>query len=331
MPKKPNITLLAMGGTIAGSSTSCIDSSYSSGKLDISELFKNIPNIDKIANINAHQVANIGSQDLDTDTLLSLARAVKKALSDKNVDGVVIVHGTDTLEESAYFLNLTINTKKPIVLTGAMRSNSSISSDGDMNIFNALCVATNKKSRKKGVLVVLNDEIHCAREVTKASTSSLNAFASIDSGKIGQVYYGAVAFYLKSTKLHTYKSEFDIENITHLPKVYIVYGNFGDTDVFVNAALKDGAKGIISAGLGNGNINPPTLKALKNASENGVFVVRSSRVGSGIINPHGEIDDKQYGFLTSDNLNPQKARILLMLALLQTKNRKKIEKLFLRY
>lgn len=329
--KKPNIIILATGGTIAGSGNSSISSSYVSGGLHVDELMLNIPNLDKIANIKCEQIANIGSQAMNNEILLLLARRVDELLLDSKVDGVVIIHGTDTLEESAYFLNLTIKSKKPIIFTGAMRPSSSISSDGAMNILNAVSVASCKKSQKMGILVVMNDEIHSAREVTKTNTSSLDTFDSPNSGKIGVVHYGEVNFYMKSLRKHTYKSEFDIKNITHLPKVDIIYSHINDTDIFVKASMNSDAKGIISTGLGNGNIYPITLKALHVSTQKGIIVARSSRVKSGIINPKGEIDDKQYGFITTDNLNPQKARILLSLCLAKTEDKKLIQKAFFRY
>lgn len=331
MSKKPNITILATGGTIAGSGNSSVGSAYISGGLDVHGLLSNIPNLEKIANIKGEQISDIGSQEMSHEVLIKLAKRVDTLLLDDSIDGVVIIHGTDTMEESSYFLNLTVKSKKPIVFTGAMRSNSSISADGDMNIFNALNVASNKESFKKGVLVVMNDEIHLAREVTKAKTSALDAFISPNSGKIGNVYYGCVKFYTKSLRYHTYKSEFDIKHIKNLPRVDIIYSHLSDTDIFVKAARKANAKGIVSAGFGNGNIYPSTLKALHEVSKKGLIVVRSSKVGQGNVSPKGEIDDDKYGFITADNLNPQKARILLSLALLKTKNRKKIEKIFLKY
>lgn len=329
--KKPNITLLATGGTIAGSGNSSIKGDYTSGGLHVEELISDIPDLDKVANIQGEQIANIGSQAMDDEILLRLAKRVDELLLDDGVDGIVVIHGTDTLEESAYFLNLTIKSKKPIIFTGAMRSSSSISSDGAMNILNAISVASCKKSQKMGVLVVINDEIHSAREVTKIDTTSLNAFSSPNSGKVGVVHYGKVSFYMQSLKKHTYKSEFDIKNINSLPKIDIIYSHLNGTDTFVKASIKSGTKGIISAGFGNGNIYPTTLKALHVSSQKGIIVVRSSRVGSGKVSTQGEIDDKKYGFITADNLNPQKARILLSLALLKTNRKIDIQKIFFKY
>ncbi len=326
-----NIIILATGGTIAGSGESAVGSGYKAGGLDIDELLKAVPNINKLANIKGEQIANIGSQDMDNNTLITLAKKAQEYANKEEIDGIVVIHGTDTMEESAYFLNLTVNTKKPIVFTGAMRSSTSLSSDGAMNMYNAVSVASSKKSRKKGVLVVMNDEIHLAREVSKKDTSSLNAFSSPNSGKIGTAYYGYVKFYTKSLKRHTYKSEFSIKDIHELPHVDIIYSHINDTSLHVKASLHVKTKGIISAGLGNGNIYHKTLKSLHEATKNGVIVARSSRVGQGIIGTKGEVDDKKYGFITTDNLNPQKARILLSLGLCKTSDRKKLQKMFFRY
>ncbi len=324
-----NIIILATGGTIAGSGKSAVGSGYKAGGLDINELLQAVPNIEKLANIKGEQVANIGSQDMDNDTLINLAKKAQYFADKKEVDGIVVIHGTDTMEESAYFLNLTVNTKKPIVFTGAMRSSTSLSSDGAMNMYNAVSVARSKKARKKGVLVVMNDEIHLAREVSKRQTSSLNAFGSPNSGKIGTAYYGYVKFYTKSLRRHTYKSEFNINDINSLPRVEIMYSHVNDT--FLHVKPNSDIKGIISAGFGNGNIYHKTLENLHKMTKNGIVVARSSRVGQGTISVQGEIDDEKYNFITTDNLNPQKARILLSLGLSKTSNRKKLQKMFFRY
>ncbi len=324
---KKNISIFSMGGTIAGSSSSSVSAAYSSGKIELDKLLSHLP-LEKIAKIKSYQLANIGSQEMDEKHLLLLAKTVQKEVDKKDVDGVLILHGTDTLEESAYFLHLCIKTKKPVVFTGAMRSNSSLSNDGDLNIFNALKVASSKKSRKHGVLVVLNDQIHSAREVCKQNTSSLQTFASPNSGALGFVHYGKVEFLLKSLKKHSYKSKLDAKP---LPRVDIIYAHLNDTDIFVHSALKAGAKGIVVAGFGNGNIHPLTLKALQDASKKGVVVLRSSRVGSGKVSENGEIDDKKLGFLSARDLNPQKARILLQLALNKTQKLDNLQNILAHY
>ena len=328
---KPNITILATGGTIAGSGDSAVKSAYSAGAVTVDKLLAAVPDINKMATIKGEQISNIGSQEMTNKVWLKLAKRVNELLKKDDVDGVVITHGTDTMEATAYFLNLTVKSKKPIVLVGAMRSGSSMSADGPLNLYNAVSVATSDKTSSKGVLVVMNDEIHSAREVTKTNTSAVNAFSSVNTGKIGTVYYGNVNYYMQPTRKNTAQSEFDIEKIDSLPRVDIVYGHANDTDAFVNAAVKAGAKGIIHAGMGNGNLFPKTQKALGEAVKSGVVVARTSRVGSGRTNLHGEVDDEKYGFIATDNLNAQKARVLLMLGLTKTQDKKKLQEMYFNY
>ncbi|PAF50911.1 L-asparaginase 2 [Helicobacter sp. 13S00401-1] len=331
MLAKPNIVILATGGTIAGSSNSATNSSYTAGVVGVDKLLEAVPELKNIANIKGEQVSNIGSQDMNDEVWLKLARRVDTLLKQKDVDGVVITHGTDTMEETAYFLDLVVKTKKPIVLVGAMRSATSMSSDGALNLYNAVSVAASKQSIGKGVLVVMNDEIHAAREVTKTDTTSVNTFASPNAGKLGMVYYGHVKYYMESTRKNTYKSGFNIEDISSLPRVDIIYAHPNDTPDFVNLAIKNGAKAIVLAGMGDGNPYPSVLKALAEAVKKGVIVVRGSRTGSGYVVRNEEVNDDKYGFLTSDDLNVQKARVLLQVALTKTSDPKKIQKYFSEY
>lgn len=328
---KPTIAILATGGTIAGSSSGDLNSSYTSGAIGVDKLIAAVPKLMDIANIKGEQISNIGSQAMNNEVWLKLAKRVNEILSKGEADGVVITHGTDTMEESAYFLNLVLKTNKPVVLTGAMRNSTSLSPDGPLNLFNAVSVAANKNSSNKGVLVVMNDEIHSARDVTKSNTTNVATFKSPNSGKIGVVYYGDVKFYMQPLRKHTTQTEFDINEIKELPRVDIIYDFANMNDDFVASSLKNGAKGIINAGLGNGNIYPSVEKALADAVKKGVVVIRDSRVYSGETTQNGETDDKKYGFLTSDNLNPQKARILLMLALSKDYDPAKIQECFFKY
>ncbi|AQW84443.1 asparaginase II [Campylobacter pinnipediorum subsp. pinnipediorum] len=325
---KPTVYILATGGTIAGSGSGALDSSYTSGTVTVDKLISAVPEINKIATIKGEQISNIGSQEMNNEVWLKLASRVNELLVNGNADGVVITHGTDTMEETAYFLNLVVKSDKPIVMVGAMRNSSSLSADGPLNLFNAVNVAIDKNSIGKGVVVVMNDEIHAAREVTKTNTTSVSTFKSPNSGKIGTVFYGKVKYYMNPIRKHTLNSDFDIANIKELPRVDIIYSHTNDNADFVNTALKNNAKGIISAGMGNGNPYPSVLNALFDGVKNGVIVVRDSRVGSGETTLNGEVDDDKYGFITSDNLNAQKARVLLMLALTKTNDKDKIAKIF---
>ena len=326
---KPTIYILATGGTIAGSGSGALDTSYTSGTVTVDKLIAAVPDINKIATIKGEQISNIGSQEMNNEVWFKLANRVNELLTSGKADGVVITHGTDTMEETAYFLNLVVKSDKPIVMVGAMRNSGSLSADGPLNIFNAGNVAMNKEAVGKGVMVVMNDEIHAAREVTKTNTTAVDTFKSPNSGKIGTVFYGNVKFYMNPTRKHTVNSAFDITKIKELPRVDIIYSHSNDNPDFVNLAVKNGAKGIINAGMGNGNPFPNALEALGEAVKAGVVVVRDSRVGSGETTLNGEVDDGKYGFLASDNLNAQKARVLLMLALTQTTDKAKIQELFL--
>ena len=326
---KPTIYILATGGTIAGSGSGALDTSYTSGTVTVDKLIAAVPEINKIATIKGEQISNIGSQEMNNEVWFKLANRVNELLTSGKADGVVITHGTDTMEETAYFLNLVVKSDKPIVMVGAMRNSGSLSADGPLNIFNAVNVAMNKEAAGKGVMVVMNDEIHAAREVTKTNTTAVDTFKSPNSGKIGTVFYGNVKFYMNPVRKHTVNSAFDITKIKELPRVDIIYSHSNDNPDFVNLAVKNGAKGIVNAGMGNGNPFPSALEALGEAVKGGVVVVRDSRVGSGETTLNGEVDDGKYGFLASDNLNAQKARVLLMLALTQTTDKAKIQELFL--
>ena len=326
---KPTIYILATGGTIAGSGSGALDTSYTSGTVTVDKLIAAVPEINKIATIKGEQISNIGSQEMNNEVWFKLANRVNELLTSGKADGIVITHGTDTMEETAYFLNLVVKSDKPIVMVGAMRNSGSLSADGPLNIYNAVNVAMCKKAVGKGVMVVMNDEIHAAREVTKTNTTAVDTFKSPNSGKIGTVFYGNVKFYMNPVRKHTVNSAFDITKIKELPRVDIIYSHSNDNPDFVNLAVKNGAKGIVNAGMGNGNPFPSALEALGEAVKGGVVVVRDSRVGSGETTLNGEVDDGKYGFLASDNLNAQKARVLLMLALTQTTDKAKIQEFFL--
>ncbi|MGB2552569.1 type II asparaginase [Campylobacter sp. MOP51] len=326
---KPTIYILATGGTIAGSGSGALDTSYTSGTVTVDKLIAAVPDINKIATIKGEQISNIGSQEMNNEVWLKLANRVNELLSSGKADGVVITHGTDTMEETAYFLNLVVKSDKPIVMVGAMRNSTSLSADGPLNLFNAVNVAMSKDSVGKGVVVVMNDEIHAAREVTKMNTTSVDTFKSPNTGRIGTVFYGNVKYYMTPARKHTVNSAFDIAKIKELPRVDIIYSHSNDNPDFVNMAVKMGAKGIINAGMGNGNPFPSALEALGEAVKGGVVVVRDSRVGTGETTMNGEVDDTKYGFVTSDNLNVQKARVLLMLGLATTNDKAKIQEFFL--
>jgi len=329
-PVLPNIKILATGGTIAGSASSSTETKeYKPGVLDISTLIKAVPGLEKIANISGEQIANISSSNMNNEIMLKLALRVNELLSDKGTDGIVITHGTDTMEETAYFLNLTVKSAKPVVVVGSMRPATAISADGPLNLYNAVVLAANKTAKEKGVLVALNERIHGARDVAKTNTTAVDTFKSPEFGCLGFVMDGKVFFYRTTTRRHTANTEFAIDFIKTLPRVDILYGHENGTGDFVEAAVKAGAQGIVHAGSGDGSIFSTTKEALREAGKMGVIVVRSSRVGSGMVTHTA--DDGKDGFVTSDTLNPQKARILLMLALTKTSDIKKIQQFFDEY
>ncbi|MEH7147418.1 type II asparaginase [Priestia megaterium] len=326
----PNVKILATGGTIAGSSQSSTDTTgYESGALDIKTIIKAVPELKKLANVSGEQIVNIGSQNINNSILLKLAKRINTLLASKDVDGIVVTHGTDTLEETAYFLNLVVKSQKPVVIVGSMRPATAISADGPLNLYNAVEIASSKEAKDKGVLVTLNDRIGAARYITKTNTTATDTFKSAEQGYVGEIAGGKVVFYNEPIRKHTTKSIFNVSKLDKLPQVDILYTYQNDNRYLYDAAVNAGAKGIVVAGSGNGSMSDTALEGAKDAVKKGVVITKSSRVGSGIVT-HEASDDKDK-FVTSDSLNPQKARILLMLALTKTKNPKKIQDYFDEY
>jgi len=323
-----HVTILATGGTIAGAAESGTQSGYTSGAVTIDAMLAAVPGIDKIAKVKGEQVSNVGSQDMTFDILLKVAKRINELAKDPGVDGIVITHGTDTMEESAYFLNLTAKTEKPVVMVGSMRPSTAVSADGPLNLYNAVAVAADPKAKGRGVLVVMNDQIHAAHSLTKTSTTSVETFMSPQRGLVGIVSYGKPDFYNSPTWKHTSQTEFDITNVTKLPRVDVIFAAADSSPDLIGSAVANGAKGIVVAGVGNGNMNKASVDAAANAVKKGVVVVRSSRVPTGVVGRNVEIDDDKLGFVASDELNPQKARILLSLALLKPRPVDAMQKLY---
>lgn len=319
-----NIKVLATGGTIAGSSDSNTDTTgYKSGALGIDKVIASVPQLKDIANVTGEQVANVGSENVDNALLLKLAKRVNQLLNDDQVDGIVVTHGTDTLEETAYFLHLVVKSNKPVVVVGSMRPASAISADGPLNLYHAVKIASTKEAKGKGVMVTLNDRIASARFITKTNTTTTDSFKSLEQGYIGEVAGEVVSFYNEPTRKHTADSEFDISKLKELPQVDILYGYQNDQKYVYDAAVKAGAKGIVVAAAGNGTMSTEAINGATDAVKKNVVIVRSSRAGNGIVT-HEKMDDEHH-FVSSDSLNPQKARILLMLALTKTKDPDKIQ------
>lgn len=328
----PNVVVLATGGTIAGSgATSTTTVGYTAAKVGIEKLLSAVPEIHKVANVKGEQVFQIASENMTNANWLVLAKRVNTYLASKNVDGIVITHGTDTLEETAYFLNLVVKSSKPVVLVGSMRPPTALSADGPINLYNAVILAGSKEARGKGVLVCLNDVINGARDVTKTNTTLVDTFRTPELGYLGYMQAGVPHIYRQSTRRHTIESEFDVSQLNQLPRVDIVYGYANNSRVMLDAAVAAGAKGIVHAGTGDGSLYSEVKLGLIDSQKKGVVIVRSSRTGNGIVARNGEADDDKLNFVASDNLNPQKARILLMLALTKTNNPKVIQEMFYKY
>ena len=332
-PGLPNVMVLATGGTIAGtgaSSTTVVG--YTAATVGIESLLNAVPELKTVANVKGEQVFQIASENMNNDYWLKLAKRVNALLAQDDVDGIVITHGTDTIEETGYFLDLVVKSKKPVVIVGAMRPSTAISADGPINLYNAVILAGSNEAVGKGVLVALNDQINAAREVTKTNTSTADTFRTPELGFLGYMQGNKPYFYRQSTRRHTVDSEFDVSGLDVLPQVDIVYGYANMNRVAIDAFVAAGAKGIVHAGVGDGSLARPAVEpALVEAHKKGVVIVRSSRVGNGIVARNGEAKDDELDFVVSDTLNPQKARILLMLALTKTTDTKEIQRMFYTY
>ena len=310
----PRIAVLATGGTIAGSAADAANTSgYQAGVVGVDRLLEAVPVLSGVAQIQPEQVASIDSKDMALALWATLAQRVNALLASDDIDGVVITHGTDTLEETAYLLHLTVKSTKPVVLTAAMRPSSALSADGPLNLLNAVTVAASQAAHGQGVLVAFNNRIHSARDVVKTSTYAVDAFQSPEVGALGWVQDGRVEFQRKVVRPHTVDTEFVIG--TKWPNVEIVVSYAGASRIGVDALVAAGVRGIVVAGTGNGSIHASVQQALADAVSQGVVVVRSSRVGSGHVMRNGAASDDALGFVTAGSLNPYKARVLLMLAL----------------
>lgn len=329
----PTVWVLSTGGTIAsrGSSSTSL-TEYKVGALLGEELVKGVPEIRQYANVNVEQIVNVASPDITLDNWITLARRINRIFAqDPKAAGIVITHGTNTLEETAYFLNLTVKDDRPVVLVGAQRPATAISADGPLNLLNAIRTASAREARGKGVLIVMNDEINGARDVTKTNTYRVEAFRAPELGFLGYVDADRVSFYRTSTKRHTASAEFDISRVTELPKVDIVYSYVEPNVTMIQALVASGVKGIVFAGTGAGLISSfekSAVKPLLSSSSRPVFV-RSNRTGNGRVVARDEYD--RMGMIPADTLNPQKARILLMMALTKTSDLNEIRRIVTEY
>ena len=329
--KKPNIVILATGGTIAGAAATGTQSAYTSGAVTIDAMLNAVPGIKDLANIKGEQVANVGSQDMSFEIMLTVAKRINELLPTADVDGIVVTHGTDTMEETAFFLNLVVKSNKPVVLVGSMRPSTAVSADGPLNLYNAIAVAGDPRAKGRGVLVVMNDWIHAAHSLTKTSTTDVQTFLSPLRGLVGVTAYGKNDFYNVPSWKNTTGTEFDISKVTKLPRVDVVFACADMSPDLIDASVNNGAKGIVIAGVGNGNMNKASVEAAARAAKKGVVVVRASRVPTGLVGRNVEVNDDELGFVASDELNPQKARILLSLVLLKPRPVPQIQEAFYTY
>ena len=325
----PNVEVLATGGTIAGAGQSATDTAYTAGKVSVNHLVAAVPQLAEIANVIPKQVVQIGSQDMTDDVWLTLVKTINQDCN--KVDGFVVTHGTDTMEETAYFVNLTAKCEKPIVFVGAMLPSTGLSADGPKNLYNAVVVASTKEAGGRGAMVAMDDKIISARDVIKTNTTSVETFQGANFGTMGYIFNSKVHFANTPDTPHTNDTPFDVSKLDKLPKVGIVYNYSNVPAEPLKALLDAGYEGIVTAGVGNGNIHKNLFPLLEKAAKDGVAVVRSSRVPTGSATKDAEIDDKKYGFVAGQFLNPQKARVLLQLALTKTKDPAKIQEYFDKY
>jgi L-asparaginase len=329
--KLPNVVVLATGGTIAGAAGSDVQAAYTSGQVGVEQLLAAVPQTKEIATLRGEQISNIGSQDMNDEVWLKLAKRVNELAAMSDVDGIVITHGTDTIEETSYFLNLVVKSRKPVVLTASMRPSTALSADGPLNFYNAVAVAADKDAAGRGVLVVINDWIHGASSLTKTSTTAVQTFLSPLRGLVGTVAYGKSEFYRGPVGKNTVESEFSLEGVTELPRVDIIMAHENMDGKLIDAAVASGAKGIVIAGVGNGNMTASALEALGAQAKKGIVCVRSTRVATGQVGRNVEVDDDKLSLVASDDLNPQKSRVLLRLALLKKRPLADVQRLFQEY
>jgi L-asparaginase len=327
-PYRPRIVILATGGTIAGSAESATASGYRSGAVAVDILIAAVPEMKKFADVSGVQVSSLGSQDMDDELWVLLASEVNRLLAAEDVDGVVITHGTDTLEETAYFLTLVVKSDKPVILTGSMRPSTSLGADGPLNIYNAVGVASDPRAKGRGVLVVANDDIHDARAITKRHTTDVQTFVSPEVGLLGVCLFDDREFSRSPARAHTTATPFSVAIGQVLPRVDVIYAHAGMSPDVIDGVVANGAKGVIVAGVGDGNMTTAALDAVKRAIGNGIVVVRSTRVGEGMVRRNIEVDDDSVGTVASKELNPAKARVLLKLALTQTSDPRRVQELF---
>ena len=328
--RRPRVVVLATGGTIASTlpNAQALAQDYAVSQA-VSDLLSAVPQAGQVADLHCVDLLALPSHDIGNEQLLKIAHAVQMWLDDCEVAGVVITHGTDSLEETAYFLNLAIRSSKPVVVTGAMRPADHLSPDGSANLLEAIAVAACPLAADKGVLVVMNDAIMEARSCSKQHTSSMATFNGWAAAQIGEVCASDVVFNAQPLKRHTSNSEFAAVQLQNLPAVDVIYDHQSARYALYEAAVASGCAGIVIAGMGNGSLSPGAYRGAEHARNHGVVVVRASRCGRGVVTPLAMDDALQT--IPGNSLNPQKARILLMLALASGATREQLLRQFSEY
>lgn len=331
---KPRVYLVATGGSISfvgRTRTDYTNYSYDGKHLTIEEMLERVPEVHEFAEVQPEQFLNLGSTDVTPEHWLGLAKRINQIFrDDPDAAGVAVTHGTATLEETAYFLNLTVKSSKPVVVTGAMRPPTGLGTDSDVNLMDCIRVAAAPQSAGRGVLTVLNNQIQAARDVTKTNSYRLETFQAPDFGFLGYADSDAeVVYYRRPDRVHTADSEFDVEGIEQLPRVDIAPAYAGADGLVIRALANAGVDGLVAAGLGSGGSPPPYMAALKEVSDAGLPVVIATHTGTGRVMLTRRFTED--GYIVADNLTPKKARILLMLALTKTKDRAEIQRMMLTY
>jgi len=330
----PIVYVLATGGTIAGQGASAVrPAEYQGAQLTGNELVDAIPELAQLADTRVIQISNVGSPSISFTEWRALAMEANRLLNseEENVAGIVVTHGTNTLEETAYFLNLTIQSDKPVVVIGAQRPATALSADGPYNLYTAVRLAADPNARGMGVMVAMNEEINAARDVFKSNTYRVEAFRSGELGFLGYIDTDQITFYRQPVHRHTYNSEFDISQIEELPPVEIVYSYTEASGLPITAFAEAGVAGVIIAGHGAGGSSPDQTAAINALREEGneMIVVRSNHTGNGrVLDREGNAENL---ILHADNLQPKKARILLQLALATTDDPAEIQRMLLEY
>ena len=327
---KPKIRIIATGGTIAGVAASSSSSAYTAGQVGIQTLIDAVPQVKDLADVSGEQLVNIGSQDMNDQVWLKLAKRINQLLNTEGYDGVLITHGTDTMEETAYFLSLTVHSNKPVILVGSMRPSTAISADGPANLYNGVAALCDPSSKGHGVMTCMNNMLIDAKSLYKSHTTDCATFQGV-YGQIGYVYNGKAYYTSEPTYRHTTRSEFNVDNLDKLPQVGIVYGYANASALPMQAFVNAKFDGIVLAGVGDGNFYKDVFDVALKAQNSGIQIVRASRVPTGPTCLNGEVDDSKYHFVAALNLNPQKARVLLQLALTKTHDWQQIQKYFQEY